>query len=178
MPWTLPDPASYKGREQTYVKHVFLDRYLERVALVTLASGGWSGFVYVDGYSGPWQAQGEKSEDTSVSIALTKLNIVRQALQKIGKETQTSALFVERNPSAFTELQKLLESFPDSRTQSINGEFHRHISDVVKFIGAAFSLTFTHTSLTRRFLSHLPSGPTSIWCTRRDIGGAWRSSGK
>jgi len=142
VPWKLPNPASYKGREQTYVKHVFLDRYLERVALVTLASGGWTDFVFVDGYSGPWQAQGEKSEDTSVSIALTKLRQVRQALQKIGKETRTSALFVERNSSAFAELQKLLATFPDSNTKSINGEFHQHIDDVVKFIGPAFSLTF------------------------------------
>lgn len=142
MPWTLPNPESYKGREQTYVKHVFLDRYLERVALVTLASGGWTDFVFVDGYSGPWQAQGEKSEDTSVSIALTKLRVVRQALQGIGRETRTSALFVERNPSAFAELQNLLGSFPDSNTQSINGEFHQHVDDVVKFIGPAFSLTF------------------------------------
>jgi three-Cys-motif partner protein len=142
VPWTLPNPASYEGREQTYVKHVFLDRYLERVALVTLASGGWTDFVFVDGYSGPWKAQGEASEDTSVSIALTKLRLVRQALQSIGKQTRTSALFIERNPNAFAELQKLLESFPDSNAKSINGEFHQHIDDVVKFIGSAFSLTF------------------------------------
>jgi three-Cys-motif partner protein len=119
-----------------------LDRYLERVALVTLASGGWSGFVYVDGYSGPWKAQGEKSEDTSVSIALTKLRHVGQALEGIGKQTRTSALFVERNPSSFGELQKLLSSFPEANAQSINGEFHQHIDEVVKFIGSAFSLTF------------------------------------
>jgi three-Cys-motif partner protein len=142
VPWTLPNPSSYSGREQTYVKHVFLDRYLERVALVTLASGGWSGFVHVDGYSGPWNAQGEKSEDTSVSIALTKLRHVGQALQKIGKEVQTSALFVERSSNAFAELQKLLATFPDARVESINGEFHQHIADTVKFIGSAFSLTF------------------------------------
>jgi three-Cys-motif partner protein len=142
VPWTLPNPASYKGREQTYVKHVFLDRYLEKVALVTLASGGWPGFVYVDGYSGPWKAQGEKSEDTSVSIALTKLRHVGQVLEGIGKQTRTSALFVERNQNSFRELQKLLSSFPKANAQSINGEFHQHIDEVVKFIGSAFSLTF------------------------------------
>lgn len=142
MPWKLPNPASYSGREQTYVKHVFLDRYLERVAFVTLASGGWPSFAYVDGFSGPWKAQSEKSEDTSVSIALTKLGQVRQALKEVSKDTRTSALFVERNPSAFAELQKLLSSFPDANAQSINGEFHQHIAAVVKFIGPAFSLTF------------------------------------
>ena len=142
MPWTLPNPASYRGREQTYVKHVFLDRYLERVALVTLASGGWTRFAYVDGYSGPWQSQGETSEDTSVFIALAKLQQVRQAVAQIGKEIQTSALFIERNPGAYQNLEKLLETFPDANARSINGEFQQHIDDVVQFIGSSFSLTF------------------------------------
>jgi three-Cys-motif partner protein len=109
---------------------------------VTLASGKWTDFAYVDGYSGPWQAKGERSEDTSVSIALTKLKQVNQALQKIGKQTRTSALFIERNPKAFTELRKLLNNFPESNAKSINGEFRDHIDDVVKFVGSAFSLTF------------------------------------
>lgn len=142
MPWSLPDPASYRDREQTYVKHVFLDRYLERVALVTLASGKWTNFVYVDGYSGPWQAQGEKSEDTSVSIALTKLKQVGQALASLGKQTKTSALFVERDPKAFERLKALLDTFPESNAKSINGEFQDHIDDVVSFIRNSFSLTF------------------------------------
>jgi three-Cys-motif partner protein len=142
MPWSLPDPASYRDREQTYVKHIFLDRYLERVALVTLASGRWTDFAYIDGYSGPWQARREKSEDTSVFIALTKLKQVREALQKIGKQTRTSALFVERDRQAFDRLQALLDTFPDSNAKSINGEFQDHIGDVVAFIGKAFSLTF------------------------------------
>lgn len=142
MAWKLPDPASYRNREQTYVKHVFLDRYLERVALVTLASGGWTDFAYIDGFSGPWQNKGEKSEDTSVSIALTKLALVSQALQKIGKRTRTRALFIERSPSAYSELQALLSAFPQASARSINGEFHRHVDDVVGFIGSAFSLTF------------------------------------
>jgi len=43
----------YRGREQTYLKHFFLERYLERVAYVI----GYSQpqFVYVDGFSGPWK---------------------------------------------------------------------------------------------------------------------------
>lgn len=141
MPWRLPNPASYKNREQTYVKHVFLDRYLERVALVTLASGGWTDFAYVDGFSGPWRAKGERSEDTSVSIALTKLRLVDRALQKIGRNTKTSALFIEQNPNAYAGLQELLATFPQSNAKSINGEFHQHIDDVVRFINVAFSLT-------------------------------------
>src|SRR5215204_781379 len=63
----------YRGREQTYVKHVFLNHYLERVAWVTLANNrGWQEFVYIDGFAGPWRVSSEDSRDTSVSIALRK----------------------------------------------------------------------------------------------------------
>jgi len=44
----------YKDREQTYLKHFFLERYLETVAYHI----GFSQkeFVFVDCFSGPWRA--------------------------------------------------------------------------------------------------------------------------
>jgi hypothetical protein len=45
----------YRGREQTYLKHFFLERYLERVAYKV---GSFAPeFVYVDGFSGPWKTE-------------------------------------------------------------------------------------------------------------------------
>lgn len=60
-----------QGREQTYLKHFFLERYLERVAYVI--GGTHPEFIYVDGFSGPWRSQAEAFEDTSFIIALRKL---------------------------------------------------------------------------------------------------------
>ena len=109
------DPSQYQGREQTFVKHFFLNRYLERVAYVTLAGGArWSDFVYVDAFSGPWRSGNENFEDTSVFIALTKLAAVRQGLQKIGRDVNFRALFVERDPTAFEDLDRLVARFPNS----------------------------------------------------------------
>jgi hypothetical protein len=50
-------PENYVGREQTYVKHIFLQGYLEKVAFHI----GWTRnkFIYVDGFSGPWKSQNE-----------------------------------------------------------------------------------------------------------------------
>ena len=62
----------YHGREQTYLKHFFRERYLERVAYNIGSSA--SQFVYVDGFSGPWQSNNEVFEDTSFVIAV-KLSI-------------------------------------------------------------------------------------------------------
>ena len=138
------NPANYKGREQTYVKHFFLDRYLERVAHVTLARPNtWDEFVYIDAYSGPWRAQGESSEDTSVHIALTKLAAVRSNLARIGRRVRTKALFVERDPRAFSELRHLLSQFPDDAAHSIHGDFKDYGQQAARFVGgSAFSLTF------------------------------------
>ncbi len=41
------------GREQTYLKHFFLERYLERVGFNICSFK--DDFVYVDGFSGPWK---------------------------------------------------------------------------------------------------------------------------
>jgi three-Cys-motif partner protein len=137
------DPARYRGREQTFVKHFFLDRYLERVAYVTLAgSGRWSEFAYIDAFSGPWRSADENFEDTSVSIALTKLEAVRQGLQKAGRDVTFRALFVERDRSAFHDLQCLVARFPNSGARTICGEFQDQIEEARRFIGNAFSLVF------------------------------------
>ncbi len=61
----------YAGREQTYVKHVFLQSYLE--ALVHKTASAYSHVVYVDGFAGPWHSANEKFEDTSFGIALNAL---------------------------------------------------------------------------------------------------------
>ncbi|SUS04834.1 conserved hypothetical protein [Candidatus Defluviicoccus seviourii] len=136
------DPSWYQGREQTFVKHFFLERYLERVAYVTLAGGAWSEFAYVDAFSGPWRSGDENFRDTSVFIALTKLEAVRQGLQKAGRDVTFRALFVERDQSAFQYLRRLVARFPNSGAITICGEFQDHIKEARRFINNAFSLIF------------------------------------
>lgn len=136
------DPSLYRGRGQTFVKHFFLERYLEKVAYVTLAGGGWSDFAYVDAFSGPWRSASENFGDTSVSIALTKLDSVRQKLAAIGRTVTFRALFVERDASAYRDLQHLVARFPNSKARTICGEFQDHVEEARRFINNAFSLIF------------------------------------
>jgi three-Cys-motif partner protein len=96
----------YAGREQSYVKHIFLERYLETLFFKTASA--YSHIVYVDGFAGPWQSANELFDDTSFGIAL---NALRKAKQ--GSTVQTSALLVERNPEAYAKLTTLHAKYPD-----------------------------------------------------------------
>ena len=95
----MKPPAYYKGKEQTYLKHFFLERYLEAVAFHI----GYAHreFVFVDCFSGPWHAADEALADTSIRIALDKLNYVRNGLAAQHRYANIRAIFVEKDPIAF-----------------------------------------------------------------------------
>jgi hypothetical protein len=61
-------PEYYRGREQTYLKHFFLERYLERV---TYNIGSFANeFVDVDGFSGPWMSGDDPEADIRSVVLL------------------------------------------------------------------------------------------------------------
>lgn len=131
---------SYRGREQTYLKHFFLERYLERVAYII----GWfyPEFVYVDGFSGPWRSASEEFGDTSFIIALQKLRQVRAGLAERGREVTIRCLFIERDPARFEALRRATETVPDFEIRVLNGEFEDSVDEILDFAGSSFSLTF------------------------------------
>ena len=47
------DLSAYAGREQAYVKRYLLEKYLAPLAYKV--GSAWDSFVYIDGFSGPWQ---------------------------------------------------------------------------------------------------------------------------
>ncbi|MBI3451859.1 MAG: three-Cys-motif partner protein TcmP, partial [Rhodospirillales bacterium] len=134
---------NYGGREQTFAKHFFLDRYLERVAYNLFASQSFDVFTYVDGFSGPWQSANEKREDTSFVIALNKLRGVRNGLSRQGRRIKIRCLFIEKDRQAFQELEKVIGEYPrDIEIQVICGEFENQIATITNFIDKTFSFVF------------------------------------
>jgi hypothetical protein len=88
----------YDGRGQTFAKHVLLKQYLTELAFKVLQSkSAPSHFLYLDAFSGPWQAQGEAFEDTSFAIALNILTEVREKLTVNGRGPIIKAIFIEKN---------------------------------------------------------------------------------
>lgn len=130
----------YAGREQTYLKHFFLERYLERVAYNI---GSFADrFVYVDGFSGPWRSENEDFEDTSFVIAIKKLREVIEGLSQIGRRPAVRCLFIEADAERFAALESAVGDVTDLTVCSLNGDFEHIIPDVLKFVGDDFALTF------------------------------------
>jgi three-Cys-motif partner protein len=111
----------YEGREQSYVKHVLLEEYLE--ALIHKTASAYSHIVYIDGFAGPWQSAKEDFDDTSFGIALGALRRAKASWKKAGRDVKMSAFLVERNPTAFKKLETLPPKFPDIDVKPFKGDF-------------------------------------------------------
>lgn len=122
--------GDYAGREQAYVKHVFLERYLESLVFKTAST--FQHIVYVDGFAGPWQSTSERFEDTSFGIALNALRRAKEAWKRNGREVKMTALLVERDPIAYARLAAIPPKYPDIAINTYNNNF---ISLVPRIIG-------------------------------------------
>ena len=124
----------YKGREQSYVKHVLLEGYLE--ALIHKTASSYSHIVYVDGFAGPWQSASEEFKDTSFGIGLDALRRAKASWKKIGRDVRMSAFLVERNPMAFSQLATLPPKYPDVTIKPYKGDFIETIPKILADIPA------------------------------------------
>jgi three-Cys-motif partner protein len=113
--------SDYKDREQSYVKHVFLERYLER--LVHKTASAFPHVVYVDGFAGPWQSANEKLEDTSFGIALNALRRARASWKERGRQVKMSAFLVERDSEAYKKLAQVPAKYPDIEIKTYQADF-------------------------------------------------------
>src|SRR5436305_505765 len=130
----------YAGREQAYVKHVFLERYLE--ALIFKTASVYNHIVYVHGFAGPWQSATEQFEDTSFGIAL---NALRRAKEKWknGRSVRMTALLVEQNAAAHARLATIPPKYPDLTIKTYPADFIRVVPSILKDIPSdAFAFFF------------------------------------
>ena len=137
----MKPPEFYRGREQTYLKHFFLEKYLERVAWNILSFR--DEFVYIDGFSGPWKAKDEALEDTSFVIALNQLRKVRQGLKEgQGRNIRLRCFFNDNDKSAYDELAKVVSAVADIEIKALCRDFEDVVPEIVDYVGQSFSLTF------------------------------------
>jgi three-Cys-motif partner protein len=133
--------ADYTGREQAYVKHVFLENYLE--ALVHKTASTYRHIVYVDGFAGPWQSANERFEDTSFGIALHALRQAKESWKQMGRNVRMSAHLVERDATAYAKLAEVPKRFPDVSVSTYYGDFVALIPTILKVIPSdAFAFFF------------------------------------
>jgi tetratricopeptide (TPR) repeat protein len=135
----MKSPDYYRGKEQTYLKHFFLERYLETVAFHI----GYThrDFVCVDCFSGPWRSIDEELADTSIRIALDRLNYVRAGLAARGRQQYQAKRYVEalRDFDAAIRLEPDNPMWYGSRglAYSYSGQHERAIEDYTREIEMA-----------------------------------------
>ncbi|MDA2925592.1 three-Cys-motif partner protein TcmP [Acidobacteria bacterium AH-259-L09] len=130
----------YQGREQTYLKHFFLEKYLERVAYHI----GYfrRRFAYVDCFSGPWRSQEEAYSDTSFMIAVEQLRRVRQGLAERSRKPQIRCIFIEKESQAYQELERATTDITDINVKALYGEFERLVPEILREVGRSFAFFF------------------------------------
>jgi three-Cys-motif partner protein len=133
-------PAQYQGREQSYLKHRVLEEYLlawGHKLGSTAQKRGRVRLCYVDGFAGPWQAKDAALADTSIAIGLDALDAAATTWRDKGYPIDIDAYFVEKDPHAFTSLDRFLKGRTGLvRTQAFPGEFGAHVGSIRRFLGS------------------------------------------
>lgn len=125
----------------------------------------WKEFVFVDGFSGPWESHKEHFADTSFMIALETLRRVRNNIIGQGRKINIKCLFIESDSEKHSKLENAVQDYKGvDVVETINGEFEDLVPEVLSFIGKSYSLVFadpkgwTDTSYTKikKLLRHTP----------------------
>jgi three-Cys-motif partner protein len=164
-------PEEYQGREQSYLKHRVLKEYLLAWGHKLLSRGrrGRVRLCYVDAFAGPWKAQSDALEDTSIAIGLHALESATHTWRQQGADVVVEAAFVEKSEAAFRELSRFLESRTGSvRTVARHGEFGTFVPELHRWLGNDAGLIFVDPTgwkgAAMRFIAPLVAD-----CGHRDV---------
>ena len=135
--------STYHGREQSYIKHVFLTKYLQAAAYKTL-QGHSSTFNFVDAFAGPWNVSDENNfSDASFHQALQTLDAVRAGLGVKGVAgLQIRFCLCERRPSAVKQLREYAARNQHYRLHVFQGSFEDHLESIAAVCANGFTFTF------------------------------------
>jgi three-Cys-motif partner protein len=138
-----PNPEYYAGREQTYIKHLFLSEYL-RPAAFKIMRGRDKILNFVDGFAGPWETQDSAGmEDTSFSQSIEVLRGVRDDLRKNGiTDAEVRFFFCEKKKASFAKLREFAEQQEGVRIHLFQGRFEDNLDKISEKIDGGFTFTF------------------------------------
>ena len=123
----------YQGREQSLVKHLILQRYLERFSHII--GQHWQSITYVDCFSGPWQTKSDSFADSSFGIAIQELRKARDTVQRqFGKTVRLRCFFLEKNAAAYVRLASVPSQYPDIEIHTRNGTLEDSVCEIIQFV--------------------------------------------
>ena len=135
---------TYRGREQSYIKHQFLTQYLRAAAYKILQGRRTSpNFNFVDAFAGPWHVSEEDYSDASFDQALRTLEAVRADLSKKGiAGLKIRFCFCERREDAFARLSEYATSHRQFDIHIFHGSFEDHLKDIATVCRDGFTFSF------------------------------------
>ena len=130
----MQDKANYESREQAWIKHWLLEKYLEK--LVLKIGTKWKRFLYVDAFAGPWDATSSDLSDTSFSRALSVLEACAAKLQENGVSIQMRAIFLEKKKSSAKRLVEYANDYSGKvKIEAKCADFLDEVDSIASSIG-------------------------------------------
>lgn len=134
---------NYQGREQSFIKHLFLNKYLESAAY-KLFQGRSPIFNFVDAFAGPWRVSDtNRYSDASFSQAIETLETVRRSLLDMGRTgLKVRFRFCERNLASVAKLREFAAEKPEFDIQVFSGPFEDNLDGIRSVCQDGFTFTF------------------------------------
>lgn len=132
----------YAGREQTWVKHQILRKYLQRFAYII--GSNWNAITYIDCFSGPWKVESADFRDSSFYIAIEELRKAQADLAIRNRRLKLRCLFLEKNKTSYQKLKQYAESVKESdEIVTLNASVEDSIDKIIDFTkGGGFPFIF------------------------------------
>ncbi len=126
----MADLTDYADREQAWVKHWMLRKYLER--LILKVGTKWKRFVYIAGFAGPWGSKTENLSDTSFGIAIEVMRSCQGKLAERARSIPMRAAFFEKDRRRSA---RLMQYAKEHSTESLSIEaYHANFMDQIDAI--------------------------------------------
>ena len=133
-------PQAYKGREQSFIKHIILEKYLEVLAYKALFTYGE--FNFVDAFSGPWKSADANFQDTSFIKAIEVLTRVQRDIRALRRPAFVRCIFVEKTKNSYERLEAACKSVKEIKVIPLRGKFEDLIPEILKQAAKGFVLAF------------------------------------
>jgi len=133
----------YQGREQSFIKHLFLTQYLQAAGYKTL-QGRSPVFNFVDAFAGPWRVSDEGNySDASFDQALRTLESVRANLGRSGVAgLKVRFCLCEKRAEAVAELRRYAEQKRNLEIHVFHGSFEDSLDQIAGACRDGFTFTF------------------------------------
>lgn len=153
-------PEHYDGREQAFVKHKLLERYLEQWAY--RVGREWEKLVYIDGFAGPWKVASDDYADSSFGVAAKTLKAAQAGLRTVHRrDVSIQLVLVGHTKKQRDELETFAARHrtPGFDIQAVQGEFAERIDDIEAIVAADRLKAFRFVFIDPKGWNQIPMEP-------------------